>query len=121
MKSAFGVASILSAEAPLSESGKVLMIAGLQNDGDSLPRAREEHSRDGERRILGDNQVWCVDEVPAEGAINPSPSLIFANTKIVRRVKHYPANWRDLPDAELYAISRGQELRRWGHRAGLLF
>jgi len=33
------------------------------------------------------------------------PSLVFENTKIARRVREYPANWRELSDEHLYALS----------------
>ena len=32
-------------------------------------------------------------------------SLIFASDSAVRRVRHYPANWFDLPDDELLVLS----------------
>ena len=32
-------------------------------------------------------------------------SLIFASDAAVRRVRHYPTNWFDLPDAELLTLS----------------
>lgn len=31
--------------------------------------------------------------------------LLFVNSKVARRVRDYPANWFELPDEKLYALS----------------
>lgn len=73
----------------------------------SMPQRR--HGDDGrprtqqaERRFAINREGWSVweDLRPASG-----PSLVFENTKIARRVRVYPQNWRDLTDEELYALS----------------
>ena len=46
--------------------------------------------------------LWCVREVQYADV---SPSLIFETTGIFRRVRRYPANWHELSDADLYALS----------------
>lgn len=33
------------------------------------------------------------------------PTLVFESENIVRRVRSYPSNWRELPDMELFALS----------------
>jgi hypothetical protein len=35
------------------------------------------------------------------------PSLVFESETVARRVRDYPAEWRDLPDAELARVMEG--------------
>lgn len=65
----------------------------------------EPETRPDERQILGDNEVWSVYEMLSTGADHDRRSLIFASAKIARRVRTFPANWRELPDGELFEIS----------------
>ena len=54
-----------------------------------------------------DGVVWTVREREA-GQIGSPPggrSLVFESDMVIRRVRHYPANWRGLPDAELERLS----------------
>ena len=55
-----------------------------------------------ERRFAVDGESWSVWE---DLRTPHGPSLVFENTKIARRVHNYPANWRDLSDEQLYALS----------------
>ena len=57
------------------------------------------------RWVLGDGQQWCVyqDEDPYDR--RRGPSLIFEGSDVVRRVKRYPDNWRELDDETLFALS----------------
>ena len=54
-------------------------------------------------RSLRDQGVtWSVYE---DQSTTLGSSLIFESDKIARRVRDYPANWRELSDAELAALS----------------
>ena len=64
---------------------------------DGKPRARQA-----ERRFTIAGEQWGVWE---DLRTPPGPSLVFENMKIARRVHEYPANWRELTDEELYAVS----------------
>ena len=57
------------------------------------------------RWILVDGQQWRVyeDEDPYDR--RRGPSLIFEGSEIVRRVKRFPDNWRELDDDSLFALS----------------
>ena len=59
------------------------------------------------REMIGGMTRWRVFEV--ETAERPwahaRRTLIFLSPKVMRRVRSYPADWRDLSDAELYALS----------------
>ena len=55
-----------------------------------------------------DGRRWTVVEQPGgsiPGARGPS-CLCFQSQDIFRRVWRFPVNWRELPDAELAALSR---------------
>jgi hypothetical protein len=45
-------------------------------------------------------QVWTVYEDDEHG-----PALVFECEGVARRVRNFPANWRELADEELYALS----------------
>jgi hypothetical protein len=36
------------------------------------------------------------------------PALVFEYDKVARRVRDYPANWREMTDQELSALSRSR-------------
>ena len=55
-----------------------------------------------ERRFHADGEGWAVWE---DVRTQTGPSLVFETNKIARRVHEYPANWRDLSDDQLYALS----------------
>ena len=56
-----------------------------------------------ERRYVDDRgTAWCVHElIPDDGP----PSLYFESTASFRRVKRYPADWREIGPAQLEALS----------------
>ena len=58
--------------------------------------------RHAERRFDIAGERWSVWEDPR--SVN-GPSLVFENDRVARRVREYPANWRDLSDEQLYALS----------------
>src|SRR5690348_11178113 len=62
-------------------------------------KARTQHA---ERRFAINGEGWAVWE--DRRTLN-GPSLVFENNKVARRVHQYPANWRELSDEELWALS----------------
>jgi hypothetical protein len=59
------------------------------------------------QQIDGAWHYWSVVEVDAAavpGALGPR-CLVFTRPECLRRVWHYPANWRTLDDAALTALS----------------
>ena len=56
-----------------------------------------------ERSYVVDGKTWSVREVV--DPITLSPVLIFTSVGVGRRVRHYPANWRDLSSEELRVVS----------------
>lgn len=59
------------------------------------------------RRISADGFRWIVREVPApafdrRGGVH----LVFDGESIMRRLRHFPVDWHELPDDELYELSR---------------
>jgi hypothetical protein len=53
---------------------------------------------------------WRVYELarPAGPASRAGRGLVFDSDAVVRRVSSYPKEWRDLPPADLLALSRGR-------------
>ena len=68
-------------------------------------RDRLRAEREDARWVLADGQQWCVyeDEDPYDR--RRGPSLIFEGSDVVRRVKRFPENWRELADDVLFALS----------------
>ena len=61
--------------------------------------------RTGARRVESDICAWLVYERRLDDEAHNR--LIFECPEIVRVVRTFPANWRELPDAELLAVSQG--------------
>lgn len=71
------------------------------------PRAVPAASREPRRFVDRLSRAWTVREVRApdpDHAATPT-SLVFETECLARRVRHFPANWRELDDAELEALS----------------
>jgi hypothetical protein len=50
---------------------------------------------------------WCVREIPAPAYDRrQSTVLVFDTVGLARRMRSFPANWRDLSDEELLSLSR---------------
>lgn len=63
-----------------------------------IARARKE------ARILRiEGQRWLVYELPSTYD-RRSSSLVFETENLVRRVRNYPENWRELLDADLLPL-----------------
>ena len=56
--------------------------------------------------ITIDHEVWRIYEL-APGVLDRrgSNTLIFESDGVMRRVRNYPPNWRELSDAELVRLS----------------
>lgn len=62
--------------------------------------------REGARRLIADGMAWLVFELPASAYDRRAgPSLVFESDDTMRRVRTFPANWRELSDADLWALS----------------
>lgn len=58
------------------------------------------------RRLSVDGALWLVREIAApQFDRRGGTHLLFASQDVMRRVRNFPANWFDLPDAELYALT----------------
>src|SRR2546423_15512342 len=58
------------------------------------------------RRFYYCEQHWVVRERPAKASdAQQIPHLVFESDGVVRRVRNFPVNWRDLSAAELYELS----------------
>ncbi|HEX8946443.1 MAG TPA: hypothetical protein VF785_25120 [Gemmatimonadaceae bacterium] len=58
--------------------------------------------------VDSDGVTWRVQEVRFwEYDRRASSSLVFTGDDAMRRVRNYPANWIELSDAELIALSFG--------------
>lgn len=58
------------------------------------------------RRLIMDGDVWLVYErASAPMDRRSTPSLVFECRAVIRRVRDYPANWRELSDEELARLS----------------
>jgi len=57
------------------------------------------------RKLFMDGVPWLVYELPSTFDRRHAPSLVFESELAVRRVRTYPAAWRSLSDAELWALS----------------
>jgi hypothetical protein len=55
-----------------------------------------------ERQLTINGVRWYVYEDRRNAG---DPSIVFESDRIARRVRNFPANWRELPDVELYAVS----------------
>lgn len=62
--------------------------------------------RDEGRQISIDGELWVVYERPPEAFDRRlSPSLVFECRTAIRRVRHYPPDWRDLSEEALARLS----------------
>ena len=74
----------------------------------SEPRdTRQQAASSGRRReLIVEGVTWTVREDPTPAYDRRSaPSLIFSCDTVVRRVRNFPEDWWQLPDAALFALS----------------
>ena len=58
------------------------------------------------RQLVIDGVLWLIYELPPSVFDRRnSPSLVFESDGAVRRVRNYPALWRELSDDDLVALS----------------
>lgn len=58
------------------------------------------------RLLDADGHRWRVHETPAPNFDRRStPHLVFDSETVVRRVRNFPANWFELSDQALYALT----------------
>ena len=57
------------------------------------------------RRFAVAGGAWVVCEDPDASPPKFGPALVFYGPGTARRVREYPANWMELSDDELYAVS----------------
>jgi len=74
---------------------------------------RIEAGRTKTRHLMADGYRWTVHELPApQFDRRGGAHLIFDGELIMRRVRAYPADWFDLQDEELYALSLNMRSER---------
>jgi hypothetical protein len=61
--------------------------------------------REGAKRFTVAGEIWSVYEDTRTEVPFLGPALVFESDQAVRRVRQYPANWRELSDEKLYALS----------------
>ncbi len=76
-------------------------------DSDPLePRTRDDAAP---IRVINAGDVeWRVYEQVPSYDRRRGPDLVFESDDVIRRVRSYPANWLDLSDAALLAVSWGR-------------
>jgi len=58
------------------------------------------------RQLWVDGVLWFAYELPASSFDRRSTaSLVFESDAMMRRIRNYPADWRQLEDEELFALS----------------
>ena len=72
---------------------------------DELPSSRLRELQRTARRIATESALWLVYELASAYDRRQSPCLIFESDMTVRRVRDYPANWRELSDDDLLSLS----------------
>jgi hypothetical protein len=77
----------------------------IRDQVDAMPRVPDARSR---TFVADDGQIWHVSERAfSEYDRRRGHSLIFTSDLAVRRVRDYPANWYDLSEQALAALSWG--------------
>jgi hypothetical protein len=76
----------------------------MSDELDSIRVVREAQRT--ARHLVIEGEVWMVYELPPlQFDRRHAPSLVFETDITVRRVRNFPANWRDLDDNALFALS----------------
>lgn len=56
-----------------------------------------------------DDELWFVGErAPRTSDLRRTPHLVFESEGMIRRVRSFPENWRDLSDDDLWELSWGR-------------
>jgi hypothetical protein len=79
-------------------------IAHMADESEAFSLLREAQRR--ARHLVVGGALWIVFEMPASPYDRRhAPSLIFESDDTVRRVRNFPATWRELSDEDLFALS----------------
>lgn len=81
-------------------------LSHVTHSGHAMAPRRESRASALPRELHEDGVRWLVYEQPAISYDRRSgASLIFESDSVVRRVRNYPPEWRQLSDCELLALS----------------
>ena len=72
---------------------------------DEIPSLELRELQRTARRVPSEGALWLVYELASSYDRRHAPCLIFESDNIVRRVRNFPANWRELSDDDLLALS----------------
>jgi hypothetical protein len=87
----------------LNHAGRLATMSDIRDQVDATSRAAETRSR---TYVADDGQIWHVFEQRfSEYDRRRGFSLIFSSDLAVRRVRDYPADWFDLTEQALTALS----------------
>jgi hypothetical protein len=88
----------------VQKRSRCLHYVAMPDNGDA--KVRDETASSQVRRINADGFLWTVSEVPAPQFDRRSGThLRFDAEVVMRRVRDFPANWFELSDEELYALT----------------
>ena len=68
-------------------------------------RAELRAARADARRLRVGDEEWSVYEATDLYDRRRGPALVFESAEVMRRVRLFPADWRALDDAALFALS----------------
>ena len=60
------------------------------------------------RYLMVEGVRWSVRPFTNPYDRRSRPDLLFESDAVMRRVRNYPDDWRDLPDEALFALSEGR-------------
>lgn len=79
----------------------------MDNDEQDRPTQSAPRLGGPVRRIYTEDAEWVVRQWSSVYD-RRRPDLVFESDRAVRRVRDYPANWMELSDEELLAVSLGR-------------
>lgn len=62
----------------------------------------------GPRHLMVDGVRWSVRLFTSRYDRRSRPDLLFESEYVMRRVRNYPSDWRELSDEQLFALSLGR-------------
>jgi hypothetical protein len=71
-------------------------------------RSARERALRSARRLVTGGRMWLVYELGPLSYDRRGAALIFESENAVRRVREFPANWRDLDDETLDRLSNSR-------------
>jgi len=86
---------------------RTIRVNCLADTPDRLPAVLREAQRTA-RPIFIESIPWLVYELPPPAFDRRrGASLVFESEDVMRRIRQYPPNWRQLSDEDLFALSWG--------------